>query len=533
MSPINEQRSRIDISPDRTLGALLEAGARKFHNKPYLIYEDKSYSFQEVNHLADKIATQFNHIGINRGDKVAIFLPNCPEFIFVWFALMKIGAIEVPINIEHKGELLSYLLTNSVAKAVVTTKDFLTELSAVKDQINVEHVILLEDTSEMDTMDSFHLHSLQHMLERESTWHSIPISPSEPFSYMYTSGTTGNSKGVVLPHNYAVYMGDVIKSIFQYESEDVIYVCLPLFHGNAQMLALVPALISGATVVLDKKFSSSKFWDTIRKYSVTITNVVGSVIAILQKAPATTLDRDHSLRAVFTAATPSHILEAFEKRFGTTIYEGYGSTECGMVLMNTKEIRKNGSIGKPVDGYEVAIVNELDEKVGPNIIGEIVTRPKFPNTMMKEYFNMPEATLETTRNLWFHTGDLGYQDSQGFFYFSDRKKDAIRKHGENISSMELERLISMHPKVKECAAIGVPSELAEEEILIAVVKQDELSETELINYCKQKMAKYMVPRYIRWVEDLPKTPTQRVQKYKLKAEGINAHTWDGESEFKK
>lgn len=515
-----------NFSPYRTLDVLLSESAKKYKEKPYLIFEDEKYSFTEVDRISNQIAYQFNQIDVKQNDKVAIFLPNCPSFIFTWFAVMKIGGIEVPINIDQKGELLAYLLNHSIAKAIVTSKELAIEVLAIKEQLEVLESVILIDDEKLDGDHSFKVYSLLKMMEKENECKPLQLQPSAPYCYMYTSGTTGNSKGVVLPHNYAVYMGDVIGDIIQYQKDDVIYVCLPLFHGNAQMLAFIPALMSGASVVLDRKFSASKFWDTVIKHKVTITNLVGSVVAILLKAPPTNTDRDHQLRAVFTAATPKHVYEQFESRFGATIYEGFGSTECGMVLMNTKENRKIGSIGKPVFGYEVAIFNEEDEKVEPNVIGEIVTRPQFPFLMMKEYYNMPEATLEASRNLWFHTGDLGYMDEEGFFYFSDRKKDAIRRHGENISSMELERLISMHPHIKECAAIGVPSDLAEEEILIAVVKQGELSESELIEYCQQKMAKYMIPRYIRWLDELPKTPTQRVQKYKLKREGITEETWD-------
>lgn len=526
------QESPIPGCEFRTIDGLIRNRAVQYGERPFMYFEDDLYSYKDMDTISESIAFNLQKIGVSQGDRVALFLPNCPDFIFSWFAVMKIGAVEVPVNIDQKGELLEYLLNNCQARVMVTTSELFERILEIGDNlVHLKTVVLVDRTYHQENSTYFTLYSLDDFKNgQESLTEECDITPDSTFCFMYTSGTTGNSKGVVLPHNYAIYMGDMIGHIIGYTEKDRVYVCLPLFHGNAQMLAILPAMVAGASIVLERKFSATQFWDQVRQYGITVTNVVGSIIAMLHKMPPSESDRDHTLRALFTAATPGHILESFENRFGTKIYEGYGSTECGMVTMNTAEGRKIGSIGKTSPGYQVRIVDEQDQELPPGEIGEIVTRPNQPFIMMKEYYHMPKETLSAFRNLWFHTGDLGYYDEDGFFYFVDRKKDVIRRRGENISSMELERIINSHPDVVESAAIGVSSELGEEEVKVVVVRRNQtLTEEELIDYCCSKMARFMVPRYVEWAESLPKTPTQRVQKYKLKKAGVTEQTWDRES----
>lgn len=527
-------KSEIPLYSERTIDKLVERSADQYEDRTFLIYEDQKYSYWDLQRLSERIAGGMGQIGVKKGDRVAIFLPNCPEFIFTWFGLMRMGAIEVPVNIEQKGELFSYLLNNCQAKVIVTTLELLSRVIEVADELlHLEHIILVgqENRKEMTQIpERFQVHFFEELGNAPIYIEESPVSPADPFCFMYTSGTTGNSKGVILPHNYGIYSGDMIKYLIEINENDVIYICLPLFHGNAQILAIIPAMIAGASVVLDSRFSASRFWEQVRKYNVTITNLVGSIVAILLKAKPTIHDRDQSLRIVFTAATPKQLFTEFEERFGVTIIEGFGSTECGMVLMNRKEERKIGSIGKVVPGYEVQIVDDDDQPLKPGEVGEIVTRPRYPFIMMQGYYNMPEETLKAFRNLWFHTGDLGYYDEDGFFYFVDRKKDVIRRRGENISSSEVERIVNLHPEVVESAVVGVPSELGEEEVKAVVVRRPEssLSYEELHRYCQEKMARFMVPRFIEWADQLPKSATQRIQKYKLRQVGVTDRTWDCE-----
>ncbi len=535
MSTLSRMKPDIPVCQARTIGELVRSAAQEHGERPLLYYMESMMTYREADQQSDWIAAAIQGIGLEKGERAAIYLPNCPDFVLVWFALMKNGMIEVPINVEQKGELLQYLLNNCQARMLVTSCEMLPQVQQVIGQLtHLQHIVLIDGAAAVAhelASAAVSVHLLADWKQRPAIPQAVAVSPGDSFCFMYTSGTTGNSKGVMLPHNFAIYSGDVIKHYFGYSEQDIAYICLPLFHGNAQQLAIMPTMIAGGAFVLERKFSLSQFWERVRKSKATIANVVGSIVAMLHKAPPSERDRDHSLRFVFTAATPKLLQRDFEERFGLTIMEGYGTTECGMVLLNQQDNRRVGSIGRGVPGYQVRIFDETDHALGPNQIGEIVTRPTYPSVMMTGYFNMPEATLEATRNLWYHTGDLGYYDEDGFYYYVDRKKDSIRRRGENISSIELERLINMHPEVVEAAVIGVPSELGEEEIKAFVVRQpgSSLTPADFIAWCEEKMARYMVPRYLEWVTELPKTPTQRIQKYKLKQQVQNEQTWDRES----
>jgi crotonobetaine/carnitine-CoA ligase len=293
-------------------------------------------------------------------------------------------------------------------------------------------------------------------------------------------------------------------------------------------MSVLAALAADARIELVRRFSAGRFWDDVAACGATATNLPGSVISILLKQPPGERERKHNLKLVFAAGTPRKAWEEFEERFGVKVYEGYGSTECGMILMNTVFERRVGSIGKPADGYQVTIVDDSDNELPPGQKGEIVTRPEKPFCMMKWYYKMPDKTLEACRNLWFHTGDYGVRDEEGFFYFVDRKKDVIRRRGENISSFEVERSVNSHPKVLESAALAVPDPLGEYELKVVVVPRpgSGLTPEELILFCEERMAHFMVPRYVEFRDFLPKTPTDRVEKYKLRQEGITGKTWD-------
>ena len=316
-----------------------------------------------------------------------------------------------------------------------------------------------------------------------------------------------------------------------YGPEDCLYNALPLFHGNAQLLSTLPALLSGARMVLAEQFSATQFWDDVRRYGCTEFNYIGSILAILLKAEPRPDDADNPLRVMFGAGATPGVHEAFEKRFGVKLVEGYGMSEIGLPLLSDPDDARPGSCGKPHPDYEVMLVDDDGRELGANAPGELLVRPKAQWSMMLSYYKMPEKTVEAWQGLWFHTGDYLRRDDDGFYYFIDRKKDAIRRRGENISSYEVERLVMKHPAVLEAAAIPVRSELGEDEVMVCVVPHPDqgISAPELADYCGRHMAKFMVPRYIRFVPALPKTPTQKVQKYQLREEGVTSDTWDGEA----
>ncbi|GIX48757.1 MAG: hypothetical protein KatS3mg131_2968 [Candidatus Tectimicrobiota bacterium] len=314
-----------------------------------------------------------------------------------------------------------------------------------------------------------------------------------------------------------------------YTAEDAVYNPLPLFHIGGQNMVWM-ALVSDTRVALAERFSASRFWDDVRKYHATFTLFLGAMIPILYKQPPRPDDADNPLRVALSAAAPRDIWEAFERRFNVKIIELYSQTEGGFIINpDAHSAGKIGSMGKPGATFEMKVVDENDNELPPGQVGELIYRPKGATTLT-EYYKNPEATAEKTRGGWIRSGDLAYRDEDGYFYFVDRKSDFMRRRGENISSFEVEKIINQHPKVLESAAYGIPSELGEDEVMVAVVLQpgERLAPEELIRYCEARMAYFMVPRYVRFVEALPKTGTERTMKYQLKAEGITPDTWDRE-----
>jgi crotonobetaine/carnitine-CoA ligase len=345
---------------------------------------------------------------------------------------------------------------------------------------------------------------------------------------LYTSGTTGPSKGVVLPHTANLTSARHTVWLCRYTADDRLYTVFPLFHINAKYTSTLAAMAAGASLVMDTRFSASGFWDIVRREGITAFNYQGALLTMLMKQPPRPDDADNSVRVAFGAPAPVEIWRDFERRFGLRLVEVYGMTETATSLANTLDDTRVGSCGKPVDHFEVEVHDERGYRCPPGVAGEIVVRPRWPDVMIREYYGMPEATLAAFRNLWFHTGDRARVDDDGYVYFVDRMKDAIRRRGENISSFEVERVVNTHHAVLESAAFGVPSELAEEEVMIVVVHRPgaDVEAEALLDFCAERMAHFAVPRYVRFLDALPKTPSQRIQKYKLREEGVTADTWD-------
>jgi crotonobetaine/carnitine-CoA ligase len=314
------------------------------------------------------------------------------------------------------------------------------------------------------------------------------------------------------------------------QPDDVFFTSLPMFHANARILCVYPAMLLGTKVVVYERFSASRFWDRLKKAKATVFNSLGAMANFIYNQPRKPDDADNPARVCMAYPMPKEIYEDFEKRFNLKVVEGYGLTELAIITYNPWDAPKVGSCGKATKSFEVAIVDENDFLVPAGVAGEIVARGRVPWATALGYYNMPEKTVELFRNYFTHTGDAGYLDEEGYLYFVDRIKDYIRRRGENISSFEVERTINAHPKVAESAAISVKSELAEDEVKIVVVlkKGEKLTPEELLAFCEPRMPYFAVPRYVEFVESLPKTPTDRVQKNLLREAGITANTWDRE-----
>ncbi len=514
------------------LGELIEDRAERLGDKIFLRFKDQNISYQEINRYANRCANGFKNLGIKKGDKISIMLPNCPEFIYIWFGLAKCGAVEVPVNVSYKGEFLRHIVDQSDSRIFVIAHEFLDRLKLIGGDLNkLEKVVVLGDGLKEETSGfKFPMVNFKDLFSNSEDPVDEKVLPSDPISIIYTSGTTGPSKGALCPHKFYIVCAEKMLEYREGGKDDIFYTFLPLYHFNAQVLTTVTTLIAEAEMVLADRFSASRFWDEVRHYGATQFNYLGAVIPILAKQPPKADDLDNPIRIALGAGCPPAVMEEVERRFGIKCLEGYGMTEIGIPIHVRVNDRRPGSCGKPMDIYEIKLFDDQDNEVPVGEVGEFVFRPREPFTMMLEYYNMPEKTLEAFRNLWFHTGDLGRKDADGYFYFIDRKKDALRRRGENISSFEVERAVNSHPSVLESAAVAVPSEVGEDEVKICVVLKSgaTLTPEELIRHCNERMPYFAVPRYVEFMESLPKTPTERVEKYKLKQAGVTPNTWDRE-----
>jgi carnitine-CoA ligase len=523
--------STIPPATQRTIHGTLERKVEEFGNRTFFHFKDRSFGYGDLDRDSDRVAAGLQAIGVGKSDKVAILMGNRPEFLSLWFALSKLGAIEVPINTAHRGELLRYMLDHADCSVAVVEACFLDRVVPVLGETpKLEKLVVLAEADEaVPPLDrpSFDYRTLA---ENDGRFERPAVSWSDPFAILFTSGTTGPSKGALMPQNYALFMGEVLIDAAEYSAADCLYNALPLFHGNAQLLSTMPALMSGAKMVLAERFSASGFWPDVRRYGCTEFNYIGGILPILLKAEPRSEDAENPLRIMLGGGCPPDLFEEVETRFGVTLIEGYGMSEIGLPLMNKLRSRKRGTIGVPAYGCQVRLVDEEGLEVGPGDVGELWVRTDRPNTMLLEYYKMPEKTVEAWRDLWFHTGDCAVRDEEGYFRFVDRKKDALRRRGENISSYEVERVVNAHPAVLESAAVAVKSEMAEDEVMICLTLRPgaSLAPEALLDHCRERMAYFMVPRYVRVLTRLPKTPTERVQKAVLRTEGLTPDTWDRE-----
>jgi crotonobetaine/carnitine-CoA ligase len=509
----------------------------KFADRPWL-------SYGTVNSQANRVANALIARGVQKGESVSVMLPNCEEFVPAWFGILKAGAVMSSINTAYKGDFLSWTINLVEAKKLIISDLYLDRLDLIKTELpKLEHVIVLATGAQEGPDPSLPWEPYSELLDAPDTEPGVEYSWTDDARIMFTSGTTGRSKGVI-KQNAADYFSargllEVVsatagKSVASL-SEDTFFSCLPLFHSNAQVLSAYPALVAGGRVAFVERFSASRFWQQVIDAEATIFNSIGAVSYFIYSIPESERDRAHKVHTVFAAPAPKDIYHEFQDRYGVKFIEGYGLTETGMATyMDPTKPGVAGSMGKANPGYEVTIVEPgTDRPLPPNTPGEIVVDMKIPNIVMRAYYGMPEKTAEDFRNLKLHTGDLGRMDEDGYFYFMDRVKDYIRRRGENVSSMEVERQISDHPQIKEAAVIGVKAgegASSEDEIMVICIPEGSAPDpAEFTHWMAERMPYFMVPRYIRFVDTLPKTPTERVQKVKLRDEGITPDTFDREA----
>lgn len=518
----------------QTLGQILEDKAQTCGEKVFLQFqEEKSVTYSKCNEVTNRIANGLRRLGLEKGDKLSTFLPNSLEAVYLWFGAAKAGVIEVPINLAYRGDFLSHIINNSDSKAIVIDRELIDRLKFVENDLpKLEKVVVWSKSPVSEPLPQlrFDVIHYEELTSSSPEKPQVDVKYNEPQMILYTSGTTGPAKGVMDPHS-KIYLSalEYIEAV-RATPDDVFFTCLPLFHANARILCIYPAMLLGAKAVIYERFSASQFWDQIRKAGATVFNSLGAMANFIYNQPRKPDDGDNPVRVCAAFPMPPAIYEDFQKRYNVKVVEGYGLTEICIITYNPYDKPKIGSCGKETKSFEVRIVDENDWPVPPGTVGEIVARGRVPWATSLGYYNMPEKTVELVRNHFYHTGDAGYLDEEGYLFFVDRIKDYIRRRGENISSYEIERVVNNHPKVAESAAISVKSELSEDEVKIVVVLKEgeKLAPEELIAFCEERMPYFAVPRYVEFVEALPKTPNEKVQKSKLREAGITPNTWDRE-----
>lgn len=523
------------------LGNVLARQGQALHDIPFVQFEDQPpYTFGAMDASANRIAHTLARLGVQHGDRVLMLLPNSVEFLQVWFGINRLGAVMIPINTAYKGAFLEHVVNNSAARIIVIDRKYVPVLQASEAQVPQLETAIVVDTTESEiTLPSFsRLRALpfSSLLQHPNTPVQVPVNYYDIGAIMYTSGTTGPSKGVLMPHAHLYLFGHNKINAIRLTPDDVYYCCMPLFHANALFMQVYSSLIVGCRLVLTRSFSASRWLDDIRRYDVTVTNTLGVMTEFIYRQPPRPEDHDHRLRLIVAVPIAPEWSEVFQQRFGTKLLEVYGMTEVNIpTYMPYDEGLRANSCGKVLDEwFEMKIVDPTtDEELPPGTIGEMVVRPKEPWCFMVGYNAMPEKTAEAWRNFWFHTGDAGTYDEEGYIYFVDRMKDCIRRRGENISSYEVEQVLNDHAAVAESAAVAVKSEIAggEDEVKACIVLRSgmQVKPEALLDYCQERMPYFAVPRYVEFVSTLPKTPTEKIQKHKLRETSLSPNTWDREA----
>jgi crotonobetaine/carnitine-CoA ligase len=527
-----------------TFPQVLRRQARDLPDKMFLTEtaDGRRFTFREIETWSNRVANALRAFGVAPGRHAGVFMGNSAEHLAVFFGIGKLGAVSVPVNTAARGELLRYYLTQSDCECVVVDAALAERLAEVLPQLPLVRRVLVVRTGEGEApaqaLQSSPDRAVADFAELVAAASDAPpaqeVKCSDLLMLAYTSGTTGPSKGSMLSHAAALTYGTSAAQAQGYRRSDIFYVCLPLFHNNALLAATATALLCGASVVLSRRFSVSKFWGEIREGHCTITNFLGAMSSFLWSSPPSPADADHQLRLVSMAPTPKYARE-FEQRFGLKAMNNYGLSDFAMVTSFTEHEppEKLGSIGKPRAGFRVRIVDDDDFEVPTGEVGEIVLQSDEPWRAATGYYKMPEATLAAHRNQWFHTGDRGRCDADGYFWFVDRKKDCIRRRGENISAFEVEQIIATHPGVANAAVFPVATQANDEEVGAVVVRRPgaTLTEKDLVEHCQRNMAYFMVPRYIQFRSELPTTVNQKVEKFRLRQEleGALSQAWDREA----
>ena len=512
----------------RTLPAMLQRQAGLFGSRALLKIAGGEWTHRDAAQAAAVRAGALAAAGVVRGDRIAVMCGNRVEFLESFLGAGWLGASTVPVNTASMGPQIEYFLANSEAKLLVIEAGLVERLAAA----NLGRTVLREIWVVGETaLDAWRAPAGVRVVAYPAHGEPVepaPVQPGDALAILYTSGTTGPAKGVVCPHAQYFWWGVNSAEVLGVGADDVLCTTLPLFHINA-LNTFAQAALTGSQVVFEPRFSASGFWPTMRASGATVVYLLGAMVPILLAQPEGAGERDHRVRIGLGPGVPAAAGAAFKARTGVSLLEGYGSTETNFALATAPDSPRGGVMGWLRPGFQARVADEDDVALPPGEAGELLLRADEPYAFASGYFNMPEKTVEAWRNLWFHTGDRVVRDADGAFRFVDRIKDAIRRRGENISSFEVEQVLLSHPGVASCAVYPVRSELAEDEVMVALVAREgaAIDPAELARFCEGRLPYFAVPRYIDVLADLPRTENGKVQKFKLRERGVGPQTWDG------
>lgn len=486
-------------------------------------------TYTDVGALGGRFGKGLIDLGVGPGDRVATMLDPTTDYLAAWFGTSWSGGVDVPVNTALKGELLQHVLASSGSSVLVIDGRFMPRLHDME-LPDLRHVVFVGEPG-AKTPRGVAAHPMDELLASDALKGPVNREESDLLYVMFTSGTTGPSKGVMLSNRGAMWNVRSWLDILGLTEQDVGYSMFPLFHVTARSAVISSTLWAGGRVALRERFSLREFWNVAREEGATFFGYMGAIIHLLYAQEPDPRDADNQLRVAFGAAAPPAIIADFELRFGIKLIETYGSTELGPASALTPNVAERGTMGPPQPHVVIEVHDGNDDPVPPGVDGEIVVRPAVRDGIFQGYWGQPETTLRAFRNLWFHTGDGGRLTDQGNLVFTDRIKDSIRRRGENISSFEVERAVQHHPHVLECAAYAVPSELSEDEVMLAVVVRPgyQVSGEQVLQHCIDLLPRFAVPRFVRFIDVLPKTPSERIKKYLLREEGVTPDTIDRET----
>jgi crotonobetaine/carnitine-CoA ligase len=531
----------------RTITSLLDARVASDPDAPYLDVCGVAFTAAEVETTANRLANGLAALGVRPGDRVASLVENSPEALLAWWGAVRGGAVAVPINTAYKGQYLRHQLADSGATVVIVQRTLADRVDGVTaDLPDLRHVVLVDEHDAPGdgtavTPGRVAVHEWADLLAADAAPPAVTIRPADLGTFVYTGGTTGPSKGCMLSHNYHAALAEQIGICWRRTAEDVVWTPLPLFHYNALVTAVLGALVYGGRAAVYRRFSVSNFWPEMNRVGATITSTLGTMAYLLAHEPdraempkSGAQEANTTLRLMGAAPLPVEVDNRIRERFGIETFSGaYGTTEASLISWQPPDVRnKPNAAGVVNDEYfDVRTFDDDDNEVTGGADGEIVVRPKRPHAMFEGYWGRPEATVATSRNWWYHTGDIGRIDEDGFLFFVDRKADYLRRRGENISSFEVESVLMGHGALADVAVCAVPSDLTEDDLKLTATVKDgaALTEEELFRWCVDQLPYFALPRYIEFRAELPRSPVGRVLKRELRADGVTPATWDAEA----